>query len=236
MRPLNEKKLSNRLSAVADQLIPNKKLADIGTDHAYLPCYAYLKGLIPSAIGSEVNEGPYRSAQSLVRQLSLSEQIDLRFGDGLSTLDVGEVEQITIAGMGGSLIVKILEEGKLKLKGVERLILQPNVAADKVRKWLYNNNWKVINELILEEDDIVYEIVVAERGKDLAYIDYEKEFLFGRFLLKEKSTLFRKKWDAELKKLNMILDELNKAERSAEVEEKQFKIEKMIQLIKEALL
>lgn len=232
---LNEKKLSNRLSAVSDQLIPDKRLADIGTDHAYLPCHAYLKGIIPSAIGTEVNEGPFHSAQSLVQQLGLSEYIEIRFGDGLSVLREGEVEQLTIAGMGGGLITSILEEGKAKLQRIERLILQPNVATDNVRKWLYKNNWTLIKELILEEDDVIYEIVVAEPGKDERELD-AKDFLFGPFLIKEKSATFRKKWEAELKKQKVINSNLKKAARSAEVDEKRLEIERTIQLIKEALV
>lgn len=235
VRTLNKKQLSDRLSAVSDQLIPNKKLVDIGTDHAYLPCYTYLKGIIPSAVGTEVNEGPFQSAQSLVHQLGLSEYIDIRFGDGLSVLHENEVEQLTIAGMGGGLITRILEEGKAKLQQAERLILQPNVAAVNVRKWLYKNDWTLIRELILEEDKIIYEIIVAEQRKDKREYD-EKDFMFGPYLIKEKSATFRKKWETELKKQKKIHSNLMKLARSTEAIEKRLEIERKIQLLEEALV
>ncbi len=234
VRTLNEKKLSKRLTAVSQQLLQNKVLADIGTDHAYLPCYAYLNGIIPSAIGTEINVGPYQSARSLVKKLGLSDFIDIRFGDGLSVLRKCEAEQIVIAGMGGALITKILEEGKAKLGCAERLILQPNVAVEKVRRWLYENKWTIKEECILEEDDVIYEIVTADRGRDTRPF-HKNDFLFGPYLLKKKSAVFRKKWAEELKKQQLILSHLNQAERSAEVDERRIQVESMIQRIKEAL-
>lgn len=227
-------KLSKRLQTISEQLLKDKKLADIGTDHAYLPCYAYTKGIVPSAIGTEVNAGPYESALSFVRRSGLEHDIDIRLGDGLSVIEKGEVEQITIAGMGGSLIVKILEQGKEKLHSVERLILQPNVAEDKVRRWLYENGWTIIHEKILEEDGMIYEIIVADKGKETKAFS-EKDFLFGPYLREEKSDVFQKKWHNEWSKQQMILRELSKASDSNKVRERRKKTERMIRLIEEAL-
>lgn len=231
---VNEIKLSERLCAICERLLPNKILADIGTDHAYLPSYAYLKGIIPCAIGTDVNEGPYESARTHVNNLGLSQVIDIRLGDGLAVIRENEVEQVTIAGMGGALITSILEDGKAKLAGVERLILQPNVATDKVRRWLYANDWTICDECILEEDQIIYEIIVANRGKDDRHF-VEIDFLFGPYLNKEKSVAFQKKWKAELKKQENILLNLNKADRSEEVDALRQTIERKIKYIKEAL-
>lgn len=227
-------KLSKRLKTICAQLLKHKKLADIGTDHAYLPCYAVLKGVVPYAIGTEVNAGPYQSAASFVKRLRLQKYIDIRLGDGLSVIEKGEAEQIVIAGMGGSLIVKILDNGKEKLHEVQRLILQPNVAADKVRRWLYENGWTIVDENILEEDGMVYEIVVAEPGKD-DRVFTEKDFLFGPYLHEEKSAVFRKKWRNELNKLEKILHELRKAGESDKVQVKREEVERTICLIEEVL-
>lgn len=219
---------------ISEQLLKHKKLADIGTDHAYLPCYAVLEGIVPYAIGTEVNVGPYQSALSFVERLRLGKSIDIRLGDGLSVLEKGEVEQITIAGMGGSLIVKILDNGKEKLHGVRRLILQPNVAVDKVRRWLYENEWTIVDENILEEDGMVYEIVVAEPGKDVRVLT-EKDFLFGPYLNEEKSVVFQKKWREELNKQQTILHQLRNASESDKALEKRAEIERVIRLIEEVL-
>lgn len=233
---MNEKKLSKRLECVASFLLPGKSLADIGSDHAYLPCYAYLKGVVPFAIAGEVNEGPFLSAKELVNKLGLSDHISVRLGNGLSVVENGEVQQITIAGMGGGLIASILEKGKTKLKHAERLILQPNVAADNIRRWLYNNHWKLIDEEILEEDKKIYEVLVAEPGKwNIARENIEKTMMFGPYLLKDKNNAFQKKWQIELEKSEFILANLNNAARSDELANKKNEVFKQTKLIKEVL-
>lgn len=226
--------MSKRLETISKLLLKDKKLADIGTDHAYLPCYAYTKGIVPHAIGTEVNVGPYESALSFVQRLRLEDHIDIRFGDGLSVIEKGEVEQITIAGMGGSLIAKILDAGKDKLDGVQRLILQPNVAEDKVRRWLYANGWTIANEKILAEDGMIYEIIAADARKETRAFA-EKDFLFGPYLMKERSKVFQNKWRAELKKQKNILRELEKASASNQAFQKRKEIERTIRLIEEVL-
>ncbi len=107
----------------------------------------------------------------------------------------GEADAITIAGMGGALIAHILEAGKDKLTGKERLILQPNIHAVHIREWLYKEGYALIDEVILEEDGKCYEVLVAEAGdRDAAYDDISLSagMLVGPFLAKEKMLSFEK--------------------------------------------
>ncbi|WP_102345569.1 tRNA (adenine(22)-N(1))-methyltransferase [Bacillus sp. Marseille-P3661] len=234
---MNELLLSKRLEKVASEIPIKSKLADIGSDHAYLPCYAILKGLITYAIAGEVNEGPYQSAKSQVEKLELNAVIDVRKGNGLEVIHENEVDVITIAGMGGPLISEILEEGKTKLSYVKRLILQPNIGARNIRLWLVENGWELINEHILEEDGKIYEILVAERGAPHApYSDQaEAELLFGPFLMKEKNSTFIKKWTDELRKWNQIVAQLDRAVQSEENINKKRSIESRISMAEEVL-
>lgn len=235
---MNELHLSKRLETVANYLIKDSTFADIGSDHAYLPCYAVIKGLVKTAIAGEITDGPFESAKSQVVKNELSHSIEVRKGDGLEVIATGEVDCITIAGMGGGLISKILEEGKEKLDGVKRLILQPNIHADFVRIWLMENDWQLIAEEILEEDDKIYEILVAERGQaNKPYIEknIDAAILLGPFLMVEKNDVFRKKWGLECNHWRKILEQLNDAAVTRESSMKQKELKQKIQFIEEVL-
>lgn len=230
---MNVERLSKRLSTVANFIPEGAKLADIGSDHAYLPCHVVRAGKVPFAIAGEVVEGPFQSARKQVEMEGLTKQIDVRKGNGLGVIDAGEVECITIAGMGGALIASILEEGKEKLEGVKRLVLQPNISAISIRLWLLENGWSLINEAILEEDGKIYEILVAERGnsKSVYSENIDNQLLFGPFLSKEKNEAFIQKWTAEWNNWERILKQMS---QSTQVEKKT-EIEKKISMVKEVL-
>jgi tRNA (adenine22-N1)-methyltransferase len=234
---MNSEKLSIRLESVAKYIPKGSRIADIGSDHAYLPCYVVQKEMSSFAIAGEVAEGPYQSARSQVESLGLTESISVRKGDGLEVLKPGEVDCITIAGMGGALIASILEAGKDKLANVRRLILQPNIGAKSIRTWLLENDWGLAAEEILEEDGKIYEVLVAEQGEaKTAYEDqWEKGLLFGPFLLKEKNTAFQKKWHAEKVNWQKIVMQLDQASETRENKEKKQELLRKIQLAEEVL-
>ncbi|MGY3714361.1 tRNA (adenine(22)-N(1))-methyltransferase [Sutcliffiella cohnii] len=234
---MNELKLSKRLEEVVKHIPKGSSIADIGSDHAYLPCYAYLTEQIKSAIAGEVVEGPYQSALDQVKKSKLQHVITVRKGDGLDVISPGEVDCITIAGMGGTLIQSILERGKNKLEGVKRLILQPNIGTHKVREWLLQNDWEIITETILEEDQRIYEIVVAERGTAIAPYHENKEagLLLGPFLMKEKSEVFKKKWQHEKLHWQQIVTQLQNAPESEENRKKKVELQQKIAIVEEIL-
>ena len=234
---MNELKLSKRLETVAHYIPEGYTLADIGSDHAYLPCYAYLNGIIPTGIAGEVVEGPYQSAKEQVQKTNLEGVISVRKGDGLEVISPGEVDCITIAGMGGTLIQSILEAGKDKLTGVKRLILQPNIGAIKIREWLLENGWELTQESILEEDGRIYEVLVAEPGTPSApYIESKQAgLLVGPFLLKEKNDAFIKKWTHELSHWKKILSQIENAPRTDENDQKMKELHEKISIVQEVL-
>lgn len=200
--------IKNRLKLVANY-VKYKRLADIGSDHAYLPIFLAKKGVIDFCIAGEVVEGPYKSSLQNVNNNNLSNIIFCRKGSGLDVISLNDnIEVITICGMGGKLISDILEKGKEKLLNKPQLILQPNVASNLVRKKLQELGYIIENEDIIEEDGHIYEIIVAIDGK--MELTNEEE-LFGVYLPKIKNTTFIKKYNEELKKIDYILDSLNKS-------------------------
>ena len=158
-------KLSERLAAIAAMVPAGMTLADIGTDHAYLPIALVSEGKVPRAIAGDVHEGPYKAAALAVSSQGLSACIDVRFGDGLSVLFPGEAAAIAIAGMGGATIVEILSNRLDIIRETSCLVLQPMTAAGTVRKWLAANGWRLVKEELVLEDGRLYEIMAAERGQ-----------------------------------------------------------------------
>jgi len=220
---------------VGKQVPLGARLADIGSDHAYLPIYLVLKQQIPFAIAGEVVRGPYESAKKQVAKNGLENQIIVRLADGLAAIHAeDQIDAISIAGMGGTLIRNILENGKQQgqLTGNETLILQPNVGEATLRNWLIRNDYEIRHEEILEENQKIYEIIVAiPSDRNLSYS--KKELFFGPILLKERSLIFLQKWQKELTNKQRVLKELTKAqelplEKIAEVKEQLQWIEEVL--------
>lgn len=223
--------LNQRLTQVSQYLKPGN-LADIGSDHAYLPIYAIKENLIEYAIAGEVITGPFKAAQKNVAENGLNSKIDVRLGDGLSVINnTDDINNITICGMGGPLIAKILSEGKSKLSNKPRLILQSNIQTEVLRKTLEMLNYSIVSESIIEEKGHIYEIVVAEYDNSNLNLN-KSELKFGPELLKHKNDIFYKKWNHELEALEHIRNQLN-----SEVHHERLKeIENEMSLIKEVLL
>ncbi|WP_163970021.1 tRNA (adenine(22)-N(1))-methyltransferase [Oceanobacillus halotolerans] len=234
-----EIKLSNRLKKVASFLPKGAIFADIGSDHAYLPCYVCLSDDTARAIAGEVKVGPLQSAKETVESLQLTHKVDVRLGNGLEVIQKKDgIEQIVIAGMGGSLINTILEKGQQQLQSVNRIIAQPNIDARTLRKCFGRLQFQITDEAILEENGHIYEIIVADRKAD-SYLPTlsEKELLFGPILLKERSTPFYDKWHQEKQKYDYILRQLKNAKypdknKTSEFEKERKWIEEVLSNVK----
>ena len=224
---MNPIKLSKRLLAVASFVEQGAVVADIGSDHAYLPSFLIEKGIVQKAIAGEVANGPFESALNNVISLGIEDGITVRLANGLAAIDENDgVDTVTIAGMGGSLIAAILKNGTDNLQGVNRIIVQPNIHAKGIREWAIANGWKIVNEKILKEDGKIYEVLVLEKG--LASYD-ELELLVGPFLMAEKNEVFREKWNSEMIQWNQVLKSI---EHASETPETVKKIEQMHQYIR----
>ena len=216
--------LGERLTRVASFVPNGSKVCDVGSDHAYLPVYLIQNNQISCAIAGEVVEGPYLSAKQTVRDYRMEDRIEVRLGDGLKILSKeDEITAVTICGMGGELISRILEAGYSggHLNGRERLILQPNVAEHFVREWLMNHSYHIVEETVVEDNHRLYEIIVAEPvGKHIEYT--ELELKYGPILLKESSELSVAKWNRMNRKNKEILEQLQKSKTPQHKKMEQF--------------
>lgn len=232
---MNHLELSQRLATVGEFVPAKARLADIGSDHAYLPVALMLKGKIEFAVAGEVVKGPFESAQKQVRKDGLEERIVVRLANGLAAIEPSdEINAITIAGMGGALIRDILEAGKTRLNQKERLILQPNIGERTLRVWLQENQYQIIEEVILEENKKIYEIIVAEKAA--GPVTYSPEdLMFGPILRQMKSEIFQVKWQRELAQREAIVQQMIEANKGDKISERQQKFETEIKQIQEVL-
>lgn len=230
---MNAQKLSKRLETVASFVPTGAIVADIGSDHAYLPCYLVHKGIAARAVAGEVVKGPYESAVKQVRTEGLTDKITVRMADGLAAVEeADEITAVTIAGMGGPLIVSILEKYPEALKTVTRLILQPNIHAKAIREWAMVNGWAIQDEVILEEDGKIYEVLVLQRGEMKLN---EAQTLLGPKLMETKVPVFIEKWSREIANWQRVQQAISEAEKTPENQEKYEQLTHYIKMVQEAI-
>lgn len=230
---MNAQKLSKRLETVASFVPTGAIVADIGSDHAYLPCYLVHKGIAARAVAGEVVKGPYESAVKQVRTEGLTDKITVRMADGLAAVEeADEITAVTIAGMGGPLIVSILEKHPQALKSVTRLILQPNIHAKAIREWAMENGWAIQDEVILEEDGKIYEVLVLQRGEMKLN---EAQTLLGPKLMETKVPIFIEKWSREIANWQRVQQAISEAEKTPDNQEKYEQLTHYIKIVQEAI-
>lgn len=210
---MNQHGLSLRLERVAAQVPAGARLADIGSDHGYLPVALMRRGMITAAVAGEVALTPFRAAERTVRESALERQITVRRADGLAAIEPGDgITAITLCGMGGETIRDILDAGKARLSGQERLILQPNGGEQPLRQWLMDNGYVIVVEDVLREHRFDYEIIVAEPGIPVQYT--VQELYFGPLLLQARSPAFLLKWQRRLRLKHKTLAQFARARQA----------------------
>lgn len=208
-------KIDKRLKTVADNVSFCKSAADIGTDHAYIPIHLILNGICAEVIASDIKKGPLEAARRNIEKFGLGQFITTRLGNGLSVLAEEEVETVIIAGMGGVLITNILENDRRKSKAIKNYVLQPNYAAEYLRKWLYNNGFEIYDEDLAKEGRKFYNILrVRPNGEPIQKTDIE--YLVGEKLIAKKHELFSDYIEYLIKIYTKIENGLSKSKRKSE--------------------
>ena len=229
--------LSKRLQAIAAFVSEGNRLADIGTDHGYIPIYLVSKGLVPKAYAMDINKGPLIRAEEHIKAEGLSEKIEIRQSDGLDKLYRDEADTILIAGMGGALMVDILSRGRDVMENVKELVLSPHSEWEEVRTYLRNEGYVITEEEMLCDVGKYYIIIKAVKSDKKEELPEERVFLkYGRILLenkdmvlkeyleKEKDTYMKickqlkgKNTDSAILRINEINDKLRDVNRALEM-------------------
>lgn len=159
-------KLNPRLKKIAQQVKKGEKVADIGTDHGYIPIYLLKNKISPFIIAGDINKKPLKTAENNIKEHGLLDKIETRLGSGLSILKPGEVNTAIIAGMGGLLIGDLLKHSKDIVKNLDTLIIQPMQAQSELRKYLVSNGFTIVDDILVKEDHRIYEIIVVKHGAE----------------------------------------------------------------------
>ncbi|MFA6739347.1 MAG: class I SAM-dependent methyltransferase [Bacilli bacterium] len=218
------KKLSKRLESLISVIQECNTIADIGTDHAWLPIELIRRGIASKVYAIDNKTGPLNKARDNIETAGVSEKIRCILSDGLSAFQE-EVDAVIIAGVGVQTIISILENAH-NLKDYKRLVLQPNYGMPLLRKWLSDHDWGIIKEKILFERGTYYEIIVAvQKTQSLD----EDEIEFGPILMHEKSKVFCDKYNDEIRAIQDLIPSISDYNKREELNKKVDKIKKVLQ-------
>lgn len=196
---MREFTLDARLAACAAFVRPGSRLADIGTDHGYLPIRLLLDGVVPSAIAADIRPGPLSSAKENALHYGVEQRMDCRLSDGLALVNEGEAEDITIAGMGGELILRILADAPWSCKEGMRLILQPMTMAPELRRGLLELGMEITEEVAVSAAGRVYSVLCVEKTENTMEHDAVWEYMGRLQPDSEESTAYARRVLTSLK-------------------------------------
>lgn len=224
--------LSKRLQAVADLVSDDLVVADIGTDHGYIPIYLIEAQKCEKAFAMDINEGPLLRAKEHIAEHGLAEKIEVRQSDGVKALSVGECDSVVVAGMGGALVIKIMEDGKNIFQNLKEFVLQPQSELEKVRQYLCENEFCVIAENMVLEDGKFYPMMKVQKGKTTEH--RIMELRYGKGLLEQKHPVLKIFLEKEVRTKEQILENLKSAS-GEQIEARKQELRGEILLAKEAL-
>lgn len=225
-------KLSKRLLTIASLVQKNSIVADIGTDHGYVPGYLIENKISKKVIGADISKGSLEKIKDYVKEIGFEQQIEIRLGDGLKVIKPYEVDTVIIAGMGGVLIKEILDYDKEVTNSITNFILQPMIGAKELRMYLMDNDFEIIKEELVKEENKYYEIIHAKKGK--GYIEKDIYFEIGESLTLENHPVAKEFIENKIMMAEGVLRELQ-GKRTEKMEIKYKEVSNRIQEYKEVL-
>ena len=208
------RELSKRLYAIASLVDRGAIVADIGTDHGYLPIYLLEQGICQKAIAMDIRLGPLERARTHIKEHNLSEYIETRLSNGMKELRENEADTVVLAGMGGRLMLDILEAKKENPLLFYAYIMQPQSEVPLVRKCLQDKGYEIRAEKMVEEGGKYYPIIKAKKRQ----MNWEREidFQYGKFLLEEKDPVLYTYLQKQREKVREIERKIKKRGQGSE--------------------
>ena len=227
--------LSKRLKRIAEHVDKCESVADIGTDHGYIPIYLVKEGICKKAIASDINKGPIEKAKVNVAFEGVSDKVKCLLGPGLNPLKVGEVNGVILAGMGGNLTRDILLADMDKVKKYDFIILQPAQNPEVLREFLYKNDYEIIDEDLIKDEGRFYELFKVKYNENSEKLVFEDELEYEVSpLLREKGhPLFKEFIEKKISRCETILSFIKEdteaaKKRKSDLEEKINKLKGML--------
>ena len=206
--------LTPRLHMIADLTLSCDTMADIGTDHAYLPVYLCMNGICKRAVASDIRKGPLERAKTTISKYSMEGSVAVRLGSGAETLTPGEADCIIIAGMGGLMIAEILKASPSIFSSATQILIQPMTAADDLRKFLLENGYEITGEYLAKENKKLYNIIsVRTSNKSQRYTPLE--IYLGKKLMETTPDHFDEYFQNRRQKLKRTISGLKLASDSS---------------------
>ena len=232
--------LSKRLQAVADLGKFGDTMADIGTDHGYIPIYLIQSKRISHAVAMDIGKGPLLRAQEHIAKYQLDAYIETRLSDGAKELCCGEVSSVVIAGMGGVLMQKILRDSEEVFRGVKEIILQPQSEIEQTRRFLLDNGYEILEEDMVLEDGKYYPMMRVSWVESIEENPYAEakdiDFVYGAYLLKERHPVLRSYLYREIGIYRELEQKLKDLPANEELEKRRREVSCQLALAEEALI
>ena len=203
--------MSNRLELIASFVKNGIGVADVGTDHGYIPVMLVKRGYKGNIIATDINEGPLNKAKQSLIEADCEEAVELILCNGLDGCESEKIDTIIVAGMGGDTITGILDRAEWCAREDIKLILQPVTKPEILRYWLVNNDFRITNEAQAEENGTVYQIICAVPGRDCRYKD--SELFIGRYDLIKSSPFYEQMIDKHIIRFSSAAEGLKSTDR-----------------------
>jgi len=212
MTTLSNLKISDRMRAIESMVLSGDPAADIGTDHGFIPADLLIRGVVPFAVMTDVNEGPLQRCRENMQSLGLDPSLyDIRLGSGFEPLKPGEVSTAVIAGMGGELIRTFFEDAPYDLSCIRRFVIQPRTHQDELRTFLTESGYRMADYMLARERGRICEIFSVEHCNAGEF--FPDNMLVSSFLLEKGDPLLAEFIDHKIRKTSEIICSLGKAKK-----------------------